>query len=74
MRGQPKPFAKAALRKALTECRSINTAALELDTVPERVRQYVLKTNDEDLKRLYAECRDRGYAFSGGRAKYAPNR
>ena len=74
MRGQPKPFAKAALRKALTECRSVNTAALELDTNPDRIRKYVQETNDEELKRLYAECRDRGYSFSGGRARYAPKR
>ena len=66
MKGQPRRFSKAAIRKALTECRSINTAALELDTSPTMLRGYVEESVDEELKRLYAECRDRGYAFSGG--------
>jgi hypothetical protein len=74
VKGVPKPFAKAALRKALTECRSVNVAALELDTTPDRVRAYIGETNDPDLKRLYIECRERGYSFKGGRAKYAPKR
>lgn len=58
---------KAQIRAALLASQSANRAALMLSVTPNALAKYMAATNDSELKRLYQECKQRGYAISGGR-------